>query len=99
MIIECINCGKKFDVNSDLIPSEGRTIQCGSCNHTWFYKKNNTLSSSLSKSQIKKKPAKIDDKIQPIKKSIGEEKKETIIQDTINKSSNINNNQMNVHTF
>ena len=24
---------------SDLIPSEGRTIQCGSCNHVWFYKK------------------------------------------------------------
>ena len=94
MIIECINCGKKFDVNSDLIPSEGRTIQCGSCNHTWFYKKNNTLSLSLSKSQIKKKPAKIDDKIQPIKKSIGEEKKETIIQDTINKSSNIKGSEI-----
>ena len=41
MIIECINCYKKFDVNSDLIPSNGRTIQCGSCNHVWFYKKDN----------------------------------------------------------
>ena len=39
MIIECINCSKKFDVNSDLIPDTGRTIQCGSCNHIWFYKK------------------------------------------------------------
>ena len=39
MIIECINCGKKFVVNSDLIPSEGRTIQCGSCNHIWFFNK------------------------------------------------------------
>ena len=39
MIIECINCSKKFDVNSDLIPASGRTIQCGSCNHIWFYKK------------------------------------------------------------
>ena len=37
MIIECINCSKKFDVNSELIPSEGRTIQCGSCNHVWFF--------------------------------------------------------------
>ena len=40
MIIECVNCSKKFDVNSDLIPTNGRTIQCGSCGHTWFYKKN-----------------------------------------------------------
>ena len=40
MIIECINCSKIFDVNSDLIPSTGRTIQCGSCNHVWFFKPN-----------------------------------------------------------
>ena len=37
MIIECINCNKKFDVNSELIPNSGRTIQCGSCNHVWFF--------------------------------------------------------------
>ena len=37
MIIECINCSKIFEVNSDLIPSTGRTIQCGSCNHIWFF--------------------------------------------------------------
>ena len=39
MIISCINCNKKFEVNADLIPSEGRNIQCGSCNHIWFFKK------------------------------------------------------------
>ena len=39
MIIDCINCAKKFDVNADLIPVDGRTIQCGSCNHLWFFKK------------------------------------------------------------
>ena len=37
MIIVCVNCDKKFNVNSELIPDEGRTIQCGSCNHVWFY--------------------------------------------------------------
>jgi predicted Zn finger-like uncharacterized protein len=37
MIIVCINCNKKFNVNSELIPSAGRQIQCGSCNHTWHY--------------------------------------------------------------
>ena len=39
MIIECVNCGKKFDVNSDLIPDKGRTIQCGACEHVWFFSK------------------------------------------------------------
>ena len=38
MIINCIKCDKKFEVNASLIPDSGRTIQCGSCNHIWFYK-------------------------------------------------------------
>ena len=53
MIIECINCSKKFDVNSDLIPSAGRTIQCGSCNHIWFHKKNHE--SQINSTEIKPK--------------------------------------------
>ena len=60
MIIECINCGKKFNVNPDLIPSEGRNIQCGSCNHLWFYSKNQTknindnINSNVDASEITK---------------------------------------------
>jgi predicted Zn finger-like uncharacterized protein len=38
MIINCIKCTKKFEVTASLIPDSGRTIQCGSCNHVWFYK-------------------------------------------------------------
>ena len=38
MIIKCINCHKSFEVSSSLIPLLGRKIQCGSCDHTWFYK-------------------------------------------------------------
>ena len=41
MIISCINCNKKFEVNSALIPSNGRLIECGSCNHKWFFKNEN----------------------------------------------------------
>ena len=37
MIIECINCNKKFEVDSTLIPGTGRNIQCGSCSHIWFF--------------------------------------------------------------
>jgi predicted Zn finger-like uncharacterized protein len=45
MIIQCINCNKKFEVSSTLIPHAGRNIQCGSCNHTWFYKSNTEITS------------------------------------------------------
>tara|TARA_B100000902_G_C26526052_1_gene535591 strand:- start:61 stop:519 length:459 start_codon:yes stop_codon:yes gene_type:complete len=50
MIVICINCNKKFELNSDLIPENGRTIQCGSCNHIWFFKKNteNTVLSDVN---------------------------------------------------
>ena len=57
MIIECINCSKKFEVNSDLIPEEGRTIQCGACNHVWFYdlKNQSSINPSDEKAEIKNK--------------------------------------------
>ncbi len=44
MIIECINCHKKFKVDSSMIPKSGRNIQCGSCNHIWFYEKKGNIS-------------------------------------------------------
>ena len=38
MIITCSNCNKQFKIDISLIPDEGRDLQCGSCNHIWFYK-------------------------------------------------------------
>jgi len=52
MIIDCINCTKKFEVNASLIPDNGRTIQCGSCNHIWFYKPKIELSKNEIKTEI-----------------------------------------------
>ena len=52
MIIECVNCNKKFNVNSDLIPEHGRLIQCGSCNHSWYFKKEVILEDQIFNNQI-----------------------------------------------
>jgi len=52
MIIECPNCLKKFRVNSDLIPVNGRNIQCGSCNHIWFFNKKDKVELDI-KNEIK----------------------------------------------
>jgi len=40
MQITCENCSKNFEVKDSLIPSKGRMLQCGSCEHKWFYSKN-----------------------------------------------------------
>ena len=47
MIITCNNCNKKFDIDSNLISDKGRLLQCASCDHQWFFKKevlDNTVS-------------------------------------------------------
>ena len=47
MIIECTNCNKKFRVDDDLIPEDGREIICGSCNYSWHFKPEKTSEKSL----------------------------------------------------
>ena len=37
MIIECPCKKKKFNIDINLIPAEGRNLQCGSCDRVWFY--------------------------------------------------------------
>ena len=47
MIITCNNCNKKFNIDSNLIPDMGRLLQCASCDHKWFFKKE-ILENSIS---------------------------------------------------
>ncbi len=37
MVIDCPDCNKKFDIDENLIPANGRLLQCGSCNYKWFF--------------------------------------------------------------
>ena len=41
MIINCPSCDKTFEVEDSLIPEKGRLLQCGTCDQTWFFNKNN----------------------------------------------------------
>ena len=59
MIITCPSCNKKFKIENALIPSKGRNLQCGSCNHNWFYKIENKTAEPL------KLEEKIEEKIEP----------------------------------
>ncbi|WP_440931056.1 zinc-ribbon domain-containing protein [Candidatus Pelagibacter sp.] len=51
MIITCENCNKSFDVDSALIPENGRLLQCSACDHKWFYKISKFLDLKLSDNQ------------------------------------------------
>ena len=51
MIIECPVCKKKFKININLIPIEGRNLQCGACDHIWFYKKQDPIPETLENNE------------------------------------------------
>ena len=38
MIISCPNCNKKFKIDQNLIPINGRLLQCSNCKHKWHFK-------------------------------------------------------------
>ena len=48
MIITCPNCNKQFKIDNHLIPDDGRDLQCGSCEHVWFYKADDKIETSLT---------------------------------------------------
>ena len=100
MIITCPNCNKQFKIDNSLIPDEGRDLQCGSCNHIWFYniqEKNNEvleLKQEIISEDIELKVENKEDKI--------EEKQQTeeIIKTEINnkKKEKNSDNQKNTTT-
>ena len=106
MIITCPNCNKQFKIDSSQIPNEGRDLQCGSCNHVWFYKIEEVNSETLQlKEEILKKDVEtktenkeeiLDQKKQPLEKiktEINNEKKDEISekQKTVATSKNTDN--------
>ena len=69
MIIECVNCNKKFNVNSNLIPDEGREIKCGSCSHIWHFIKKDFLENippviNNIEEQVQENNIKIEEEVQ-----------------------------------
>ena len=81
MIIECPKCNKKFQIDQNLIPSNGRKLQCGSCDHNWFFKFEN-------ENKVKNEDIQIDEKVNDSKE------KTSFEEDTIeNENKNANNEE------
>ena len=93
MIITCPNCNKQFKIDNSLIPDEGRDLQCGSCNHVWFYKieeENNEvlkLNEELISKEIEIKAEKKEEKNRT---EVNYKKKEKISEKQKNKNASIN---------
>ena len=93
MIITCPNCNKQFKIDNSLIPDEGRDLQCGSCNHIWFYnvqEKNNEvleLKQEIISEDIETKAENKDDKIEE------KQKPEEIIKTEINNKKKEKNSE------
>ena len=79
MIITCPNCNKQFKIDNSLIPDDGRDLQCGSCNHVWFYILENeseaplTLSENTSVNKVES-DIEIKDKNEEFSKKLNQEK-------------------------
>ena len=43
MRLLCPKCEADYEVSDDIIPSEGRDVQCSSCDETWFVKSRTAL--------------------------------------------------------
>ena len=82
MIIECPKCNKKFQIDQDLIPNNGRKLQCGSCDHNWFFKFEN-------ENKVKNEDIQIDEKVNDSKKKTSFE--ENIIEDEKENTNNVEN--------
>ena len=65
MIISCPECSKRFNVDQNLIPKDGRLLQCSNCMHKWHFiiKKDE----EIIEKQIKSEEVIIENKNQEIK--------------------------------
>ena len=71
MIISCDQCHKKFEIDSNLIPRDGRLLECGSCNHKWFYKQD--IEDKTDEITIEPELKNIEEEdIDPIRKNISQ---------------------------
>ena len=96
MIINCPECNKKFEIDQNLIPANGRLLQCGSCNHEWFFKLNKD-----EETKVEVKDSNIKKKVNKITEPLDSDLEKKI--DIINKDNNLsekkeksNNNNLNI---
>ena len=90
MHIKCTNCKKAFEVDEKLIPDNGRLLQCGKCDHKWFYNKEN-FNETIEKQEVNLKQSVDEDN--NLEKQIKIKKSNQIESNILIKSENEHNNE------
>ena len=80
MQITCENCLKNFIVKDSLIPTKGRMLQCGNCQHKWFYLKNKFIE--------KENISNIEENKETLDKKLIEQNEDKEVQKFIDKKEN-----------
>ncbi len=92
MIINCINCDKKFNVDQNLIPNDGRLLKCGKCGNEWFFKINdNRKNIEIKNNNIEENQFNNENLIKSINPKINNENIENEKTIDTKKENNINN--------
>ncbi len=82
MIIECPNCSKKFNLDENLIPQNGRTLKCSSCSHIWHHKVSLNVDNNNNKIS-EDKNTKSDIKLSQIDEKNNEVNKKSKVKDAL----------------
>ena len=88
MIISCPECNKRFNINQNLIPEDGRLLQCSNCMHKWHFiikKKEEIIEEPIKSEEVITKNKNQEKKINPsqefvpdLDKTIENEKKKEL---------------------
>ena len=73
MIISCPECNKRFNIDQNLIPEDGRLLQCSNCMHKWHFiieKNEKIIEQPIKSEQIITESKNQEKKINPSQKFI-----------------------------
>lgn len=61
MRLTCPNCAAQYEVPDDVIPDEGRDVQCSNCGQTWFQAGANTQGAAIASPPLADQQAWVED--------------------------------------
>ena len=90
MIISCPECNKRFNIDQNLIPEDGRLLQCSNCMHKWHFiieKKENIIEQPIKSEEIIGESKNQEKKINPSQEFIPIE--EEIVEKKLKKEQKV----------
>ena len=90
MIISCPECNKRFNIDQNLIPEDGRLLQCSNCMHKWHFiieKKEKIIEQPIKSEEIITESKNQEKKINPSQEFIPIE--EEIVEKKLKKKQKV----------